>query len=270
MIEILAVSALPACLDLAADRGWEREERKWRLLFDIATVYGIRDDDGALIGSATLTRFGGTAAVGMLLVAGRHGGRGLGRRLMERVLADAGDDLVFLTATAHGRPLYEKLGFRQTGMVHLQRGVYTPDTGAPITRPATAADVSAVDTAVTGADRGPMVSRLPDFADRLRVVRDDTGTVTGYGGIWPNTDHAQIGPLAAASDDDAIALIRELAADVSGVLRVDIDGRHPAVREWAAARGIVEFRQIPIMTLHGRKLPGDRDRYYVPLMLALG
>ena len=60
-----------------------------------------------------LTRYGSDlAAIGMMLVADRHGRKGLGGRLLRHALAQAGDAVVYLTATAYGRPLYERLGFR--------------------------------------------------------------------------------------------------------------------------------------------------------------
>ena len=48
----------------------------------------------------------------MMLVAARYGRRGLGRALMEHLLAEAGDATVTLFATDLGKPLYDKLGFR--------------------------------------------------------------------------------------------------------------------------------------------------------------
>ena len=46
-----------------------------------------------------------------MLVATGYARRGLGRALMEHLLAEAGDAMVTLFATDLGRPLYEKLGF---------------------------------------------------------------------------------------------------------------------------------------------------------------
>ena len=53
----------------------------------------------------------------MMLVASRYSGRGLGRRLLTHVLAEAADATVFLCATEYGRPLYEKLGYEATNMI---------------------------------------------------------------------------------------------------------------------------------------------------------
>ncbi len=52
----LSAADLPACLDLAADRNWPREEHKWRLLFEVSEVYGLDDPAGGLAGTVVLTR----------------------------------------------------------------------------------------------------------------------------------------------------------------------------------------------------------------------
>jgi len=90
-IHPLTSADLPGCLALARDREWLPEERKWRLLFDIGTVYGVRDQAGDLVGVTVLTCHGAElATIGMLLVAARYGRRGLGRGLMTHALAQAG------------------------------------------------------------------------------------------------------------------------------------------------------------------------------------
>lgn len=103
-----------SCVALSADRGWAPEERSWSFLLSAAQAYGVDAPDGdGLAGSVVLARYGARlASVGMMLVASRYGHRGLGRALLGRVLAEAGDATVFLVATTAGRPLYLKLGFR--------------------------------------------------------------------------------------------------------------------------------------------------------------
>ena len=109
------------CVRLSVDRGWLPGKAKWSLLLEVSEVFGIdapdgadgTGGDGALAGAVVLTRYGtDLASVGMMLVAARYGGRGLGRALMEHLLAEAGDATVTLFATDLGKPLYDKLGFR--------------------------------------------------------------------------------------------------------------------------------------------------------------
>ncbi|KUL40505.1 GNAT family N-acetyltransferase [Actinoplanes awajinensis] len=274
-IRNLTLDDLPACLALAQDREWLAEEHKWRLLFDVGTVYGVRDEEGGLVGTTVLTRFGGgLAAISMVLVASRCGGRGLGRRLMEHALVAAGEATVILWATEYGRPLYEKLGFVVDGLTHTYAGRFSvPDSGGPAgSRPAVPADLAALialDAEVAGADRSALVRRLPGFTEQLRVV-ERGGVISGYGGAWRNLDEVVVGPVVAGSLDDARTLIGDLAGAVSGGVRLDLDDRHPSLLGWAADRGLGLRKSTVTMVRGGRELPGERGRWFAPVMQALG
>jgi GNAT superfamily N-acetyltransferase len=272
----LAVGDLPGCLALALDRNWRPEERNWRLLFDIGTVFGIRDHRGDLAGVVVLTRYGPQfAVIGMLLVAGRYAGRGLGRALMTRTLSEAGDATVFLHSTPSGRPLYDKLGFAPVGTNHSLAGCFQPPAAAAApgrSRPAGAGDLMAIrwlDRRANGTDRAHLVRRLPGFTSQLRVV-ERLGAVTGYAGAYAGTGFVSIGPVIAASVPDAKALIADLAGAAAGPVRVDLDDRHPELLDWGAKHGLAPGVSATAMVLGGRPLPGDRTRCFAPLMRALG
>ena len=110
-IRRLTIDDLTGCLELAANRDWPREEHKWRLLFDVGEVYGIVEPGAGVVATTIVTRYGGGAAISMVLVAARHERKGLGGRLMRHALERSGDGAVMLYATEFGRPLYERLGF---------------------------------------------------------------------------------------------------------------------------------------------------------------
>jgi GNAT superfamily N-acetyltransferase len=275
-IHPLTSDDLPGCLALAIDRAWLAEERKWRLLFDIGTVYGVRDQAGDLAGVTALTRHGAElATIGVMLVAARYGRRGLGRHLMTHALAEAGTATVFLHATPSGRPLYEKLGFVPAGTCHTYLGGFVPagSGGGPAqSRPAGPGDLSAIrrlDAQANGTDRARLVRRLPGFTEQLRVV-ERRGGLTGYGGAYRGLRYVSIGPIIAESTGDAKSLIADLAGAVAGPVRVDIYDRHPQLLDWVATRGLAWHDSSLAMVLDGRPLPGDRGRCFAPLMPALG
>jgi GNAT superfamily N-acetyltransferase len=271
-IKPLTSADLPGCLALAGDRGWLPEERKWRLVFDLAVVYGVRDPGGDLAGVAALTRYGAEfAVIGVMLVATRYGGRGLGRALMNHALAEAGDATVFLHATPIGRPLYEKLGFVPVGASHTYLGTFRPAAPAG-SRPAGPADLMAIrrlDAQANGTDRALLVRRLPGFTDQLRVT-ERLGRITGYAGAYRGVSYACIGPVIADTVDDAETLITDVAGAITGPVRIDLGDRHPQLRKWAKGRGLTPGASADLMVLGGRRLPGDRGRCFAPLMPALG
>lgn len=259
-----------ACMDLAVSRDWGSEDPKWRFLFDVAEVYGIDDPSGELIACCTLTRYGTTsAAIGMVLVAERYEGRGLGRRLMTHAMGLAGVAVVSLYATDIGRPLYEKLGFQTTDRNVTHVGVFTgerPD--GPATRPVTDADlprVLAEDLVAFGADRSDLLTTLSGAAEHFVVAEDGSG----YAAAWRNTSMLVIGPVVADDARTARALIADIAARDGGKVRVDALHAKVELREWLTASGVTPYFETSFMVVGGAALPGDHRRLWAPVTQAV-
>lgn len=104
-IRELDLSDLTACLDLTEQRQWLREEKKWRLLLELGSVYGAELDE-ALVGTVVSVPFGdGPSAISMMLVAESLQRQGIGRRLITHALDRVEPPHAFLAATPDGRPL---------------------------------------------------------------------------------------------------------------------------------------------------------------------
>ncbi|MFE5938889.1 GNAT family N-acetyltransferase [Streptomyces sp. NPDC056470] len=275
-IRVLTSADLTACADLSEDRGWPREEHKWNLLLTAGTGFGIDDPEGkGLIASSIVTSYGPElSAIGMVLVAERYARRGVGIRLMRHVVAEAGDTPLTLHATPNGQPLYEQLGFAQTGRAEMLRGHFTATEPVPAitTRAATAEDLPTVlrlDAEVFGLDRTHMITRLPAFADHLRVA-EENGEITGFAAAWPNMDTHVVGPLIARDTATAQALVAALAAATDRPLRTDVDVRHEALLAWLKACGLAPIAFNAVMTRSRPDLPGDWSRRFAPLTVAAG
>ena len=270
---------LTACADLSEDRGWPREEHKWRLLLTAGKGYGIDDPAGGLVAACVITEYGPRerpelGAVGMVLVAERHSRQGVGRRLMRHIVSAAGTTPLTLYATPYGRPLYEELGFKTTGRSEMLSGLFTAGGPEPrvATRAATAEDLGAIlrlDEEVFGTDRTPLITRLPAFSDQLRVAVND-GRIVGYAAAWPNMDTHVVGPLIADDTETAKSLIASLAARTDRPLRTDVDVRHEQLRAWAKERGLAPVAMNTVMAYGSPESPGDWTRRFAPLTVAAG
>ena len=281
---------LRRCVALSIDRGWSPERSKWSLLLGVSEAFGVDAPDGrGLAGAVVLTRWGpDLASVGMMLVAARYGRRGLGRALMDRVIAEAGQATVTLFATDLGRPLYEKLGFQPVRRnvsfvgqfrpgpdgVSAPAGSCAPAGSAESARAAVEADlpaILAVDEAAFGADRSHVLRRLPGFADRIAVLEDHSEHgISGYAAAWRNTPSSTvIGPLVAPDAQAAEQLILDLAAHARGSIRLDLDPDRPELPAWAHKHGLEPVSRTTVMA-HGA-LPdrGAPDRLFTPISVAL-
>jgi GNAT superfamily N-acetyltransferase len=289
-IRRLGADDLKNCAALAVDRGWWPERDKWSLLLDASEAYAIDAPDGlGLAGTVVLTRWGaGCAAIGMMLVASRYEGYGLGRALMEYALRAAGEGTaVSLYATAAGRPLYEKLGFKPVRRSVAFRGQFRvgpqPDntrkgkaragaTGSSgNVRAATEADlpgILALDGAAYGADRERILARLPAFAERIIVFEASEG-ITGYAAAWRTEPFMMIGPLMAPDGAAARRLVTELAVHSAVGVRLDLDPDRSELPSWARAHGLAPTEHTVIMT-HGGPAPhGILEGLFTPISVAM-
>jgi predicted N-acetyltransferase YhbS len=275
---------------LSVDRGWWPERDKWALLLDESDGYGVDAPDGeGLAGTVILTRWGADrAAIGMMLVASRYGGHGLGRSLMEHALSVAGDGVaVSLYATDSGRPLYEKLGFQPVRKSVAFRGHFRPNTQAKNSkkgealaeeagipgnvRVATEADLPAIlalDRAAYGADRARMLARLPGFADRIAVF-EASDEIVGYAAAWRTEAYMMIGPLMAPDGAAARRLVTEVAADSPVQIRLDLDPDRPELPGWARACGLLPTERTVVMTRGDLTPRGIPERLYTPISVAM-
>ncbi|MFF2327603.1 MULTISPECIES: GNAT family N-acetyltransferase [unclassified Streptomyces] len=273
----LTLGDLVACADLCEDRGWPRDEHRWGLLLTAGTGYGIDDPAGkGLLATCVVTSYGPRlAAIGMLLVAERYARQGVARHLMRHVIDAAADTPLSLYATSAGQPLYEQLGFTVVGRVERVTGFFRPSgvqASAVTVRPATADDLQAMvrlDLDVFGSDRTHVLTRLPAYADHIRVAERD-GALVGYAASWPSDRTQVIGPLVAPDTTAARALVASLAGATDLPLRADVDARHEELLTWFKECGLRTGSETTAMTHGISDLPGDWTRRYAPLTLATG
>ncbi|MBT2424877.1 GNAT family N-acetyltransferase [Streptomyces sp. ISL-112] len=267
---------LVSCADLSEGRGWPRDEHRWGLLLSAGTGYGIAEPDGkGLVAACVVTSYGPRlAAVGMLLVAGRHARQGIARRLMRHVMEETGSTPLALYATPEGQRLYTELGFAHVGRTERVLGRFRAEDrpSAVTTRAAAADDLQAMvrlDLPVFGIDRTHIIARLPAFADRLQVA-EGNGELTGYAALWPSGDDHVVGPLVARDTATAKALVAALAATTDRLLRADVDARHEELLGWLVERGLEPGSRTAVMTYGIEDLPGDATRRFAPLTIATG
>ncbi|GAA1681970.1 GNAT family N-acetyltransferase [Fodinicola feengrottensis] len=272
-IRRLTLDDLPACLALSEDRGWPGMEPKWRIAFRVGTVFGIRDPSGELVATTAITPYGTEIVlIGEVLTAARHERRGLGRRLLEHALVQAGDGVVALYATSHGRPLYERLGFVAASTVSTFMGNFQQTGPTGLSRPVNENDVPAIlesDRKSFGADRSVLLRWLAESAAHFRIV-EERGELIAYGTAWSNVDHRIIGPVVARDVVAAQGLIADLIGEWTGRVRIDVHDYHPEVPTWLTDGGLKVINQCAFMVHNGRTMPGDQRRIFAPMNQAQG
>ncbi|ANM12953.1 MULTISPECIES: GNAT family N-acetyltransferase [unclassified Rhizobium] len=230
---------LGAALNLSRQAGWPHRPEDWQMAFALSEgVVAIEGD--RVVGTVLVTPYKqDSATINMVIVDEAMRGRGLGRRLMHAAMELAGDRPLRLVATADGLPLYEKLGFRQTGRILQHQG-----TAAQLARPiatstATMTDFTAItelDRQAFGADRADLLEYIAK-AGELAVLRHN-GRITGFAALRTFGRGEVIGPVIAGNLEDAKALVTHFIALRPGAfLRVDTTAA-AGLSDWLAEQGL--------------------------------
>ncbi|MBB3646650.1 putative N-acetyltransferase YhbS [Rhizobium sp. BK619] len=229
---------LGAALKLSRQAGWPHRPEDWEMAHALSEgVVAIEGD--RVVGTVLVTPYKqDCATINMVIVDEAMRGRGLGRKLMQAAIELAGDRPLRLVATADGLPLYEKLGFSQTGRILQHQGIAAECAAPTATSAAATTDFSAItelDRQAFGADRADLIAYLARVGE-LAVVRCD-GRVTGFAVLRSFGRGEVIGPVIAGNVEDAKALVTHFIARRPGVfLRVDTTAA-AGLSGWLAEQG---------------------------------
>src|SRR5215470_7166594 len=114
---------IPTATVLSREQAWPHREEDWALFLEAGEGI-VAEQAGRVLGTVMAWRYGEDfATVGMVIVASDVQGQGVGRKLMEAVLDRLARRTVVLNATGAGLPLYEKLGFIETGVIHQHQAI---------------------------------------------------------------------------------------------------------------------------------------------------
>ena len=262
---------LPQLLALSQALAWDHTQEDWASFLKCGLIYGLRRDGaeepGAPIDAcATVFPYGPKAAVlGMVIVAPDRQRRGLGRAVVERCLKGKPEETaVYLAATPEGLGLYERLGFRRVGGLRkfFHEGGLADGAAPPVEirdqiAIAQLAAVLRLDRAAFGAPRDAFLkARLSQAATRATAV-DAAGDVVGFGLGVDQGDLRILGPIAAADDAVAAALVQRLAQGWTGRLRIDAPDHRGGLCARLEALGFTQVDAPPILARDGAAYPGE-------------
>ena len=256
------------CVALSAEAGWNQTSADWALFLRQGTVFGLRSGRAGIVATGAVLPYGGDFAwISMVLVTRSRRRQRIGTSILEACCAElARRTLVaVLDATPAGERIYRALGFE--GMFNLSRwqGISGPrkKTRAVATRSMAAPDLAAVtatDAAAFGADRRFLLQSLFDRLPQLAfIAKDNAGFVLAR----PGRVATQIGPLVAANEDVAAALLDAALGCVSGPVFLDLIDRREILTARLRQRGFTVQRPFLRMGLK-RGIPfGDTTRLFV-------
>jgi GNAT superfamily N-acetyltransferase len=263
----LDVGHLPGCLALSAEAGWNQIEADWRLMLGLGRGLGVSTADGRLVATAIMLPYERRFAwISMVLVTESFRRRGIAKRLLQRAVDElvGGGYVPLLDATPAGREVYRHLGFEDCwGMQRLACSagaspVAVREEGIDV-RPHVPDDRTRVlefDRAVFGADRSGILRDLAGRVPHAALIAERTGHFCGASFARDGRVATQIGPVIAADEETALALIAAALAKVSGPVFIDVPDRHARIAEWLCGIGFAPQRSLTRMA-HGRNRAFD-------------
>jgi hypothetical protein len=260
--------SIAGCIALSAEAGWNQTADDWAIFMRHGTVFGLPDADGSPVATGAILPYPDDFAwISMVLVTASRRQARIGTRILETCCAELTRRglVAVLDATPAGERVYRPLGFEP--LFRLSRwqgegGGTRAELPAGIRRmmPADLGAVQAADAAAFGAKRSFLLESFFRRAPQLAFVRQEGG---GFVLARPGRLAVQIGPLVAADENAAAALLNTALDAVSGPVFLDLCDRWDGLVRVLEQRRFTVQRPFLRMALRHRAPFGDVARTFV-------
>ncbi len=271
-IELLPLATLTendiaGCMALSAEAGWNQTPEDWALFMRHGTVFGLPDGDGRPVATGAILPFSQNFAwISMVLVTARRRRERIGTGILETCCAALKRRglVALLDATPAGERVYRPLGFAPTFALTRWQGQGGGGMALPAnTRSMQADDMATVvniDARAFGARRAFLLHSFFARAPQLAFITTDG---SGFALARPGRIATQIGPIIAADEAAATALLSAALGAASGPVFLDVVDRWHKLGALLRGRGFTVQRPFLRMAL-GRSAPfGDVARTFV-------
>jgi len=265
-----------ACHALSTAVGWPHRREDWEFALALGRGYLV-SLDGEIVSVGLCWGFGPShATLGTIIVAPHRQGQGIGKVLMEQLIAATEGRSLGLIATPQGEPLYTRYGFVAIDEIRQHQGDW-PHIAAPtlaaseVMRPASAADlplIARLDTQATGLPRALVLEALLARGHAILIERD--GEPAGFGFLRRHGRGWLIGPVAAVDDTAACHLIAALLVARRGdFVRIDAPAR-TGLGAWLGECGLPMVDTGLVMARGAAPMPAGPAHRFALVNQAIG
>ena len=230
---------LPAALALTQQQRWSHRAHDWQLHFRLGRGWIAADCNGTIVGTTLWWDYGAAlGCIGLVVVSDHHQGQGIGRQLMNAAMSDAAPRALQLVATTAGLKLYQHCGFHIVGGIEQHQGIAAshapPPLPAGVTQSAMVASdlgaLCALDQRALGADRSTVLRAI--LGEGAGVLAVAAGHIVAYALQRTAGAGLTIGPVVAADQELAIALISHQLRQCATTARVDAPADATRITQW--------------------------------------
>ncbi len=243
---------------LSISVGWPHRAEDWQMLREIGHGIVALDEIGRVLGSGMWFPHGENfATVGMVITSPRLQTNGAGQWLMGHILEAVAGRELSLSATRAARRLYLSLDFQPEKTVFQCQGIAritdafgnaNPDGEV---RPLHAGDMEAVvalDAAGYGIERRALIELVELQSAGYGLFRDNA--LTAFSFCRPFGRGHVVGPVVAANDADAIAVVKPHVERQAGqFLRLDTRAEGGDFATYVSQSGMQVYDTVLTMSL---------------------
>lgn len=276
-IRPMTLDDLGAAHELSLNLKWPHRMDDWAMMLRLSRGF-VAEHSGKVIGTAFACPQGAYVSIGLVIVSDQYQGLGLGRRLMDSVLAIAEPATPVLTATVAGTPLYQKLGFVVYAAIHQHQGV--PGPVAQVGRLAPGEklrkltgddqfELMALTSAACGMDRTWPISEVFAVAQQGAVIERD-GRACAFAALRPFGRGLSIGPVIAENAEQAKRLISTLLASVpDAFVRLDVTASSD-LSAWLSSLNLAQVDTVQQMARGEAPVSAVEARQFALVTQAIG
>ncbi|MDV2683985.1 GNAT family N-acetyltransferase [Alkalihalophilus lindianensis] len=264
---------IPNLIELSASVGWDYDEKEIGTVLSSGKIFGHKNAEGEIVSSSAIIPYDTSlASIGMVIVNKNFRGMGLGKKVTKECIESVSKETsIMLIATEEGTPLYEKMGFHTVGFVHKYLcDNYQVDTAPLIDSHISIEEFSEIDfEQLLKLDEGAFGDKRTHFlrnrikqSEKCLVVKDEIGTIVGYGLSILGPINLILGPIVAPDFQSASVLIDKLSSEHQGKLRIDVPSGNDEFMMFLEKKGFVNVSQPPIMVTNSLNMPSRNNTLF--------
>lgn len=266
------IQDIPGLIELSESVGWDYDENEIRTIMSSGKVFGHKNIQGKIISSAAIIYYDSKlSTIGMIIVSQEYRGLGLGRKATEKCLNSLAENTIhILIATDEGKPMYEKMGFNSTD--HVNKYLCDSDSYILVKPDSDFKTVSICDNDINsiinldkeafGVKRKNFLINRINQANEALVVKDNKGTIIGFGLSILGPVNLLLGPIIAPTPEIACLIIHNLTKKQHFRFRIDVPSRNDVFMSYLEKCGFVKINQPPIMIKNSDSLPKRNNTLY--------
>ncbi|HEF1902107.1 MULTISPECIES: GNAT family N-acetyltransferase [Bacillus] len=263
-LECLREEQIGDIVSLSSYIGWDYNREEVETIFNSGIVYGVWNERKELIASAAIILYGeALASIGMVIVHPDYKGRGIGKMITDSCIKSVlAHTPIMLIATDEGKPLYEKLGFREVSYVskyicnsyNANNYCIENEDYMMNYEECDLEKIIKIDENAFGTNRKVFLKKRIMQSEQCNVVKDKEQNVLGYGLSIQTLENKIIGPVVAKNNAMAMRIVHDLARGHNGKLRMDVpEGKNDFMKELEIA-GFKKVNTPPIMMKNSNRL----------------